>query len=188
MRKLLIFIVFIFLLAAGFYAASPYVALHQIQNAAEQKDFQTLGSYINFPKVQDSIKTQLKAELDSEINHTTEQNEFAMLGTMFAATLVDGLVEKIVTPQGLENLMSGQDVLQQLQMKKIQEPTEQSASDTDTQDWQFDTDYQSLNTLNVNVKKSDSTEAVTVQLERDGLFGWKIIGIELPKENTNDQP
>lgn len=188
MRKLLIFIVFIFLLAAGFYAASPYVALHQIQNAAKEQDIQTLSGYVDFPKVQDSIKTQLKAELDNELSQTAEQNEFAMLGVVLATAVVDGLVEKIVTPQGLENLMSGQDVLQQLQMKKIQEPTEQSASDTDTQNWQFDTDYQSLNALNVNVKKSDGTEAVTVQLERDGLLGWKIIGIELPKENTNDQP
>lgn len=186
MRKLLIFIVFIFLLAAGFYAASPYVALHQIHNAAQQKDLQTLSGYIDFPKVQDSIKTQLKTELDSSIDHATEQNEFAMLGAMFAMTLVDGLVEKIVTPQGLEHLLSGQDVLTQLQMVNTQEQVGQPTS-IDTQDWQFDTDYQSLNTLNVNIKKPNSTEITVVELKREGLFDWKVVGIKLPKQNNSNE-
>src|SRR5207248_6061078 len=53
--------------AIGWYFVSPTWTLHQMASAARAKDADRLSAYIDFPKLRDTTKAQLKAQASARI-------------------------------------------------------------------------------------------------------------------------
>lgn len=80
--------------------ASPYWVLHQIKQAADQNDSEKISSFIDYPSVRDSLKRQIQTQMDSKIN-TQGNDALSKLGSLFASSMADQLVDTLVTPEAM---------------------------------------------------------------------------------------
>lgn len=187
MRKLLIIVLLALLALVGYFIASPYLALNNIKNAAQNKDIDTISAYVDFPSVRSGIKEQLKSELSKDIDLTQKDtNDFETLGAMMAIGMIDGLVDTMITPNNLGVLLEGKDFAKQLSQADdtlANDDDNQPASNALDKDWQIDTAYQSTNQFVVNITNPDNGKQAQAVLQRDGLFGWKVVKLNLPLDN-----
>ena len=164
--------------------ASPYIALYNIKNAAEQKDADKLSGYIDFPSVKQSIKDQVKAAMVEELAASDEQDGFEALGTMLAAAMIDPLVDGLVTPDGVALMLQGQELDFGLDDKTTKD--EPKVKDTDID---YKAGYLSFNRFKVQIiDADDSDESLDVIMHRDGL-SWKVtrisFSLDLKDKNSN---
>lgn len=110
MRGIRAFLVALGLLALGlglYTWASPYLFLRDLQGAILEGDRARLERMVDFPRVREGLKAQIHAQLLKEVGKEVQANPFAGLAYLFAAGLVDPLVEVLVSPEGLAALGTG---------------------------------------------------------------------------------
>ena len=87
------------LVAAGvWYYASPAWTLRSMASAAQDGDADKLGSYIDFPKVRESAKSQIKAQAVQEMQGA---QGFEALGMMMAMSMADPMIDAMISPEAL---------------------------------------------------------------------------------------
>lgn len=146
------------LVLVGAFFASPYLALRGLGEAVVRQDAKALERYIDFPRVREALKADLHTALLKEMQGT--QDPFAGLGLLFAAGMVEDLVEAFLTPEGLAALGTGL------------EPGE--ASLEEARRWRLR--WEGLGRVFVHSPEDPSTGLV---MERRGL-GWKVVRLRLP--------
>ncbi|MGP9493581.1 DUF2939 domain-containing protein [Psychrobacter sp. AOP7-B1-24] len=172
MKKLLPWLAGLLVIFAIYLYASPYIALYNIKNAAEQKDADKLSGYIDFPSVKQSIKNQVKAAMVEDIAASDEQDGFEALGTMLAAAMIDPIVDGVVTPDGVALMLQGQELDFDLDKKKTKD--EPKIRDTDID---YQAGYLSFDRFKVQIiDPDDADKSLDVIMHRDGL-SWKVTRI-----------
>ena len=66
MKILKVFSGLLVLLIAGWWFASPYWVLYQVKQAVEENQLGKLSSYIDYPAVRQSLKSQLSQYLEQK--------------------------------------------------------------------------------------------------------------------------
>lgn len=89
MKKFGIFFTFVLLIMAGIFL-SPYYALYQLKSSIENGDGEKVVSYLNVPKIQTSLQTELTARLQ----HTLTTNPTLATLDKFMPKLKDDLATK----------------------------------------------------------------------------------------------
>lgn len=161
-----------------YVAAAPYITVHQIQAAAENRDGEALSEHIDFPSVRQSLKDQVNAAFMTEMTTHNSMNGSApaAMGAILAGVVVDRLAEQFIeayiTPAGITRLMAGKQ------------------SDTDGQDSDENPvcrplsdgsmSYESLYKFVVRSGGEASGECKLI-LRRRGI-GWKVTEIMIPME------
>ena len=106
-----------------------------------------------------------------------DNDGFAALGAMLASTMVDKMIDGIVTPEGMTLMLKGKNL----------RDAEQDSQDTQTAETQeqtkpeYEAGYTSMNDFEVVIKDQDQSKEVKVLMVRDGL-SWKIHKIAVPME------
>lgn len=170
MKKIPLLIVALLVIVAGYLYASPYLALNGIKNAAQARDAEKLSSYIDFPSVKQGVKEQVKAKFAAEMMAGDNKGGFEALGSMFAATMTDTLVDGLITPEGVAAIMV---------KKEEQESKESNGAQEESEDLQYETSYTSFNSFNVDINNAEGKDGIRIVLHRDGL-SWKVTNINLP--------
>lgn len=186
MKKLLPWLAGLLVIFAICLYASPYIALYNIKNAAEQKDADKLSGYIDFPSVKQSIKDQIKAAMVEELAASDEQDGFEALGTMLAAAMIDPIVDGVVTPDGVALMLQGQELDFGLDDKTPRD--EPKVKDTNID---YKAGYLSFNRFKIQiVDTNDSDESLDVIMHRDGL-SWKVtqisFSLDLKDKKSNEK-
>ncbi|AMA74870.1 hypothetical protein AV541_00280 [Thermus parvatiensis] len=166
MRGIRAFLVALGLLALGlglYTLASPYLFLRDLQGAILEGDRARLERMVDFPRVREGLKAQIHAQLLKEVGKEVQANPFAGLAYLFAAGLVDPLVEVLVSPEGLAALGTGAG------------PGE--APKEEVKNWRLK--YQGFRTAYIHHKDDPESR---LYLERQGLWGWKVVRLEFPLE------
>lgn len=184
MKKLLPWLAGLLVIFAIYLYASPYIALYNIKNAAEQKDADKLSGYIDFPSVKQSIKDQVKASMVEELSASDEQDGFEALGTMLAAAMIDPLVDGLVTPDGVALMLQGQKLDFDLSNN-----TSEDKAKVENENIDYKAGYLSFNRFKVQIiDADDSDESLDVIMHRDGL-SWKVtkisFSLDLKDKNSN---
>ncbi|HRM31736.1 MAG TPA: DUF2939 domain-containing protein [Acinetobacter johnsonii] len=175
-KKLLGALIAIIVVICGYLYASPYLAINNIKKAAEAGDTEKLSTYIDYPSVRESFKSQVKAKMAKELMNQ-DNDGFAALGAMLASTMVDKMIDGIVTPQGMTLMLKGKDL----------RDAQQDSQDTQTAETQeqtkpkYEAGYTSMNDFEVVIKDQDQSKEVKVLMVRDGL-SWKIHKIAVPMD------
>lgn len=173
MKKLLLGVVLLLVIAAGYFAAAPYLSVRAIQKGLATNDSATLVRYIDFPSLRQNLKEQLNA---AYLNESAGQTNFlSALMNGFKAKLVDSMVESLVTPEGLANLMVGKRSLSQGGEAPPAAQTEEKQKVFD--DARFT--YDSLEQFSVWLPDTKGTEMRLI-LQRRGAI-WKLVNITLPQ-------
>lgn len=164
----------VLVLLLGYVVSTPYIAVSQMQAAAEARDGQALSEYIDFVAVRQSLNTQLTALLANQMTQSTDDDAMDLLGAAFGSKIIELLLDAIVTPEGLVAVLNGDsmtDVLDQ----------EASAASSTPANTSVSMGYQSFDTFGVTITNTDTQSATTLLLKRDGL-NWRLSEILLPQE------
>ena len=180
MKKFLPWLVGLVVIFLIYLYASPYIALYNIKNAAEQKDADKLSGYIDFPSVKQSIKDQVKAAMVEELAASDEQDGFEALGTMLAAAMIDPLIDGLVTPDGVALMLQGQKL-----DFDLNNDTPEGVSEAKNDDIDYKAGYLSFNRFKVEIiDANDADESLDVIMHRDGL-SWKVTRISFSLDSKD---
>ena len=180
MKKLLPWLAGLLVIFAIYLYASPYIALYNIKNAAEQKDADKLSGYIDFPSVKQSIKDQVKAAMVEELAASDKQDGFEALGTMLAAAMIDPIIDGLVTPDGVALMLQGQKLDFDLNNDTPEDKPKAKNEDID-----YKAGYLSFNRFKVQIIDADDpNESLDVIMHRDWL-SWKVTRINFSLDSKD---
>jgi hypothetical protein len=171
-RLILILVAVAALLFAGAYAGSPLLAVRGFVAAAKAGNAERLDSAIDFPAVRDSLKSQMTAALNERMADDPKLHDtpFAALGSLLIPTIVDKLVDSLVTPDGIAQLVRRGEV------RKPGTDTPPARPPT------YSYSYIDLDRFRVTLTTPDRPESPAgLIFERRGLFSWKLVRVEIPK-------
>lgn len=161
--------------AAAWYFASPAYAMNQLKNAAQSGDSAQLEKSIDFPKVRESLKTQMRAMLAREMaKPETKDNPFGKFGAMIAMGMVDGMVEGFVTPESMAAMV---------EEGRMTKPGQAKVQGVDAKPADWDVEREGFDRFTATPKAADGKPGPSLIFEREGL-GWKLSGLKLPPEAT----
>ncbi|MGM8938501.1 DUF2939 domain-containing protein [Psychrobacter glaciei] len=180
MKKFLPWLVGLLVIFTIYLYASPYIALYNIKNAAEQKDADKLSGYIDFPSVKQSIKDQVKAAMVEELAASDKQDGFEALGTMLAAAMIDPIIDGLVTPDGVALMLQGQKL-----DFDLNNDTPEGVPEAKNDDIDYKAGYLSFNRFKVEIiDANDPDESLDVIMHRDGL-SWKVTRISFSLDSKD---
>ena len=180
MKKLLPWLAGLLVIFAIYLYASPYIALYNIKNAAEQKDADKLSGYIDFPSVKQGIKDQIKTFMVKEIASSEEESGFEALGAMLATAMVDPMVDSLVTPDGVAIMLQGEELDFDLDKERTKEEPE--AKDANIN---YQTSYLSFNRFKVQINNEDEVDkSINVIMHRNWL-SWKVTSINFSLDSKS---
>lgn len=163
-KKLIGALIAIVVVICGYLYATPYIALNNIKKAAQAGNSDTVSKYIDYPSVRQSFKDQMNAYMLKEMAKH-DNDGFAALGTMLASTMVDKMIDGIVTPEGMTMMMQGKNLEDSAKDSVQQE--ESSIQDEHQPDYK--SGYTSLNDFEILIEDQDKAKEVKVLMVRDGL-------------------
>ena len=158
-------------IAGGGVYYAPYLTLNTIKNATTNRNANALAQEIDFPSFRLSIKENIKAQLIKKIAETGTA-ETAKITPELVEKMVSSTVDKVITPEGLEQLMLDELPAAKLDLVNL---------DRDIAKSDIKMGYESLDRFVVHIKnKVDRTKDVSLILKRSGL-AWKLSGIDIAK-------
>lgn len=158
------------LLAVGVWLFfTPHMAATSMKKAAEARDAEKLSTYVNFPSVKESLKSQLSAKLTADVAQKQNGNPFAAFGAAMAMAFINPVVDALITPEGLRQMMRGE----KLQLGG-------GSGQTSTGDAEVVMSYKGINEFWITTQPKNGNEPVTFILTRDGITSWKMTSIRLP--------
>lgn len=161
---------------SGWFYYTPYAAVHGMQAAAQERDATKLAGYVDFPVV----KENLKAELNGRMLQKLQGQPFAAVGAVFAGALVNGMVDAIVSPQGLAMMMRGEKPLAAATAESPDAGTPEPAREADKVETSMG--YDGLSQFTIRVYRRDTPDQVIhLVLQRRHLVSWQLAEIRLPQ-------
>lgn len=164
------------------YLASPVLALHSLTEAAKAGDRAKLERLIDFPAVRDSLKSQLKAAMTRAVEQDPElrDNPFAAFGQLLMVGVVDKAVDAFATPDAIAQMVATSRAPSKISPSE-QGPRVETAKPRAKSDTEIRYGYQGLDRFKATYRdKAKPEEPVFgLTLERQGLFRWKLVRIDL---------
>lgn len=163
------------------YFATPILTVNNLVTAAKAGDEAALERMVDFPAFRDSVKDELTARLMAEAQADPEVRSRGLggLGMMLAPMLVGGAVDALVNAPTIAAMVRTADT---------PDPEDVAATRTseprgDEKDIRQSYGYRDLNTFVLTLTDPDQPEQpLKLLLKRQGLFGWKLSGIDLPEK------
>jgi hypothetical protein len=159
----------------AWYWGSPLWAMSQLRDAAIEGDEDDLRDRINFASVREALKADLGARMVTEMAKEPE-NPFGAMGSMMAMGFVGGMVDAMVTPEGMAAM------IKEGKMRRASAPVAAAGEPATTEppaDWNIERD--GFSRFRATPLTADNQEPPTLVFERDGL-GWNLVELDLPPE------
>lgn len=164
------------------YFASPVLALHSLTEAAKAGDRAKLERLVDFPAVRDSLKSQLKAAMTRAFEQDPElrDNPFAAFGQLLMVGVVDKAVDAFATPDAIAEMVATSRAPEKLSPSE-HGPRVETGKPRDKSDTEIRYGFQDLDHFKATYRdKAKPDEPVFgLTLERQGLFRWKLVRIDL---------
>ena len=175
--------VIIMLGGAGFYC-TPYFSYRNMRIAAENKDTETLNSYVDYKSLKESLKANLNDKISREAGSKKGEDAMDKLGAAIASAFINPMIDAFVTPDGLAMIVRGSIP----DRKKAKRPSEKKTEDgaekkSSRNDPEMETSmyYENANNFVVAFKEKGATEdQVRLVFKRDGIVSWKLCAMDLP--------
>ena len=172
-KKLLIgAMVALIAVVGAWYAFSPQWTLWQMREAAEARNVDKLSNYIDYPKVRESMKSQLKAAMAAKMMEGGS-NGFEALGMAMGMQMMDPMIDAMISPEGMQAGLANASKKEPREGPK-KAPFELGA-DKDSEIMR-----DGFNIFRVVLKKPKEEPSHLI-FERRGL-GWVMVGIQMPTE------
>jgi hypothetical protein len=185
---------------AAYWYWSPFLAVRQLQAAAQSRDADAFNKRVDYPKVRESIKRNFSAMFEDNLAKAGSDNPLARAGAAFGARLggvmVDRFVDAVVRPEMMMRAIeSGQ--LSPLRDKPPSDAVQPgnppgSPRDVESAKGQLKWTYErqgadKLVLYATQAEESDTSrqkeESLRLVLRRSGFADWKLTDVQLPNLN-----
>lgn len=157
-------------IAGGGIYYAPYLTIDSMQNAATNRNADALSQQIDFTALRISIKENIQAQVIKKIAGAGTKTP--KIAPDLIEKMVSPMVDKIITPEGLEQLMLDKIPEAKLDLGNL---------DRDIAKSDINMGYESLDRFVVHITdKVDRSKDVSLILKRDGI-AWKLAGIDISK-------
>ena len=177
---------------AGYWYWSPFLAIRQMQSAAQAKDADAFNERVDYPKLRESLKGQLSAVMGEQMTKTQDAgNPFAALGSMLGLAMVDRFVDAMVRPETVMRAM--QDGQMSPVAVKPSDAPAPTSSNPDSQapaearedkpKWTYErkgVDKLIAYATDPQKPGAQNSEKLGVVFERSGFANWKLTEVRLP--------
>ena len=163
------------------YFATPILTVNAIVTAAKAGDEAALERNVDFPAFRDSLKDELTARLMAEAQADPDIRNSALggLGMMLGPMLVSGAVDALVTAPTIAAMVRTAETPDPADVADARTPEPASEANEIRQSY----GYRDLNTFVLTLTDPNRPEEpLKLLLKRQGLFGWKLAGIDLPEK------
>lgn len=179
-KKLIIGLAILAVLLVGYLIAGPFITVYQIKSAARAHDGAAMAEQIDFPALRGNLKQQIDQALLKKTGAMSSDNVFGLVAAGVASPLSERIVNMLVTPRGLETLMTGV-YPKALKTHRLPEAKDVPTTTSDKPErepfYQARYTYDDFNTFSVWVK-SDLGGEIRFVLNRRTLT-WKLTNIVL---------
>lgn len=181
---MVLIVALVLLVAAVGYYFSPLLALYNLKNAAIAGERDKVADAVDFPAVREDVKSQMMVSLQAEMAKEKD-NPFAAMGVAMGATMVDKLVDAFVNADTITNVIKNGE----LRVVK-QAPPSPGAESEPKSDVKIDVQWTAIDSVNVVVseKNAPNKKPVSLRMKKDGLIGWKLVGLKLPIDEAQATP
>lgn len=178
MKKLVVALVLLVVLALAAVAAGPFVAVRGIRNAVEAQDTAALARHVDFPTLRANLKAQVEDQIARRAGPDAQANLFGALALRLAGSVTGGIVDAMVTPAGIGALIEGRGLWHRASGGGV--TAEDAYAHRSPDDVLKDARYgfESTSRFTATVPSADGPPLVFV-LTRDGLT-WRLTDIRLP--------
>ena len=170
--------------AAAVYAASPLWALASFGNAVVRGDGAAVSAMIDFPALRSSLRGEAQQVALERLTGHSEPGAslFGGLAAALMAPFVQGLVDNLVTPAGVQGLLDRQVSERQQPKPPAANPLGQLQQ---ASHWLSHTQlgYRSWNRFGVTLRDSRQ-QRLDLTFARRGLVGWQLVAVDLPPDGT----
>ena len=155
--------------------ASPYLTLHEMRSAIADKDADSFASDVDFPAVRESLRAQFIVMMQNQLWNDSELkgNPFAGIGMMLGMGMANQLIDTMVTPAGVMQMMSDASP------KPISKSRDAPASDHAFNPADYSVRYRNWSIVAVTGQR-ESKPPVIFTFKRSGPWSWKLSAVALP--------
>ena len=181
---------------AAYWYWSPFLAVRQLQTAAQEGDAETFNAHVDYPKVRESLKGQFSALVTQKLGAQASSNPLAALGNMIGLGLVNQLVDAMVRPETVMAAMKNGHLAKPGpaptpaphpggEAPSAGAATPPSSSPAPEKKARWIIDRQGVNKMTayaVDPAKPDEPESERLALvfERSGFVDWKLTELRMP--------
>ena len=165
--------------------------VNKLKQAFEKKDTRQIEKIVDFPELREDFKEVAKATVMKNAAKELEGNPFAALGMMMANALIDPLIDSVISPAGLQALLSTGEMSVQ-PSDVLDENNSWSSKESTTEEFKPSPDlsikmnYTDLNEFKIELSnKKVIAEPISLFMEREGFADWKVTGIDIPQSIFN---
>jgi hypothetical protein len=184
MKKIVFAVVVLFF---AWFFATPYLALRSIKTAAENQDIQTLSQYIDLPALKESLKSSLSVKMKTAIARAHDDNPygnvFGAAASQFAVRMIDPVLDTAITPETIAMLLQGQGKKSPSSggSEVSANPLARVFPSTD-EETRVSAYYVNFDTFVIAFRNNRTDkERFSFFMKRQGIFSWKIAGVNFPK-------
>ena len=183
------------LVLAAYWYWSPWLAIHQMRNAAKTGDATAFNDRVDYPLLRESLKGQLSAAIGTRASERSESGSDiakagAALGSLFATAMVDRMVDAFVRPESVMRIMQEGRLMPRRDSRAktpdgtpSDEEGETDAGKTrSTREPIWTTERQSVDTFILYARRAGQAEERRTGLvfQRRGFASWVLTKIRLP--------
>ncbi|WP_119157729.1 DUF2939 domain-containing protein [Caldimonas tepidiphila] len=162
----------------AYWHYSPYLAMHSMRSAAQERNAEAFNEKVDYPKLRESLKGQLSALVAEKMGQTPATSGIEALGAAFGMALAGQMVEAFIRPEVVMRAMQSGEM--HPVSDRGADEGKGSSKDGDVE-WQVERpgiDKVIVYGRQAGESKSDPTLGIV--FERTGFANWKLTGIRLP--------
>jgi len=170
MKKVILAAAFIVTSLVGYGAAGPYLTISDIKTGLVEGDSKKVSTNVDFTTLRKNLKDQFSAAMSKNTTPGSKVDSLEGMANSMMSKMIDGMLDKLVTPEGLITMMEGK--------KKLlsKDDAQQVKKDDLFKDATFT--YDSISKFSIRVTNEKGQEARFI-LKHDGL-SWRLVNIEIP--------
>jgi hypothetical protein len=179
---------------AAYWYWSPFLAVRELQTAAQEGDAEAFNAHVDYPKVRESLKEQFSAIVMQKLGTHDSSNPLAALGSMIGLGLVNQLVDAMVRPETVMAAMKNGHLAKpaaaplppsQPRSEAPPESTPPPTSAPPERKARWVIDRQGTNRMTayaVDPARPDepNSERLGLVFERSGFVDWKLTEFRMP--------
>lgn len=168
------------LLLAVYWWASPYWEIRQMGEAARSHDGERFNAHVDYPRLRDSLRSQLSARLHASIDESAGSNPVAGLGRAMGSAMIDRVVDAMVRPEFvMMALREPVRVVEANPARPAPPPAPAGEPAAESPRWHYR--REGPNRLIVQPAGAEPVpKALALVFERRGFAHWNLVELRLP--------
>lgn len=186
MKKNTLIIAAVGILAVGAVTSycSPYWTMHEMRSAIVDNDADGFSSHVDFPALRENLRAQMLTMMQRKMGNDPDLkgNGFAALGMVMVMGIMNQMIDTMVTPAGVMTMVSQGKAKPPTPDDMQSAGTNQPQTSSGAEPKNYSVRYKDWSTV-IATTNEGSAEPIAFVFKRDGLWSWKLAGINLPLDS-----